>query len=542
MKTVGLIHARLDRSPIGTASRLTESLCDVPVLTRTLRRVDQAKRLDEIVVVCPKDQFDSVRGLIDRSRVELHIFDGPEFPAHGVVPTTRKWALDSWRGGLGNTCFFDEHVHPALGLTIARQHGADAVAFISAESPLIDPSLIDAMVMHQEKNSDAKMVFAQTPPGLSATVITSGLLDELVQTGLMPGWINAYRPDQPKPDMINQSVCYHVSQFVQNAAGRLCSDTRRGFERLARLISLLGDNCSTEQIVRGWNDIRKSESEPWPREIQIECTTDDPHEQTVLRPRGTLVGRRGPIPLELFDKIVSEAVAYDDVVLVLGGFGDPLRHPQFAELLDLCKRAKVLGVAIRTTGVDLSPDRIQAIVKLPVDVVQLMIDAMSAVQYEQLHGCREFDRVEENVRALLAAIHEQSTPVPIVTASLVKARQTFDDLDPFFDHWMRSSGWAILEGYSHYAHQMPDHSVTTMTPPCRVPCKQIRHRCTILADGTVVGCDQDFKGLYAAGRIGEQSLAEIWNGPAMQTLRGGHLRGDYTCHPLCAQCDEWHRP
>ncbi len=542
MKIVGIIQANLTTSPLGTASRLADKLCGVPVLTRTLRRVCSAERLDDIIVVCPAGQYEAVCKLADFQAVQVRKFDGPDYVAQSTVRVARKWAIESWRGGMGNTCFFDEHTNPALCLAVAGQFAADAVVSIAAEAPLIDPHMIDDMVGHFEKEAGtAKMVFAQCPPGLSPALFTPLLLEEVSKAGMSPGWVNSYRPDQPQRDMINVPACYRPPMSIQTATGRLTSDTRRGFELLQRLVGETDGDSWAETICEKLASIRSTEHLTMPREIQVELTTDDQLADTILRPRGAIVGQRGPLDGTIFQRLLEEVSEYDDTLIVLGGFGEPLLHPQFEEILRACREANIFGLAVRTNGMVLDERTSRALLEYDVDVVQVLLDANDPESYRKVHGFDGWDTVTQNMESLNQMRQSSKKINPIVVPSVVKARETFDRLEAFYDKWLCYSGWAVIEGYSCHAGLVEDRRVMSMAPPQRQPCRQLRDRCTVLSDGQVVGCDQDFQGRYVIGNLKDQSLARIWRGQRMQALRAAHRQGRYSGHPMCQMCDEWHR-
>ena len=102
--------------------------------------------------------------------------------------------------------------------------------------------------------------------------------------------------------------------------------------------------------------------------------------------------------------------------------------------------------------------------------------------------------------------------------------------------------WATLIGFNRYGDALPDHSVIDMTPATRTPCRRIRTRCTVLADGRVLACDQDYAAARPIGSVREKTLAELWTGPAMSALREQHACGRFEDDSLCAACTEWHRP
>src|SRR5262245_42714250 len=263
------MYADLERSPLGTASRLSEPLAGEPVLDRSLRRVLAAGHIDVVVVAAPAGQAQRVRDLVGGAQVHVRTFDGPPHPAAAVVVAARKWSLDSWRGGLGGTCFFDEHTHPGLCLAAAAEFGADRVITVPAEAPLLDPRALDALVVQmRDAGDEAGVVFAQAPPGTVGTVFSTNLLHDAAQAGAAPGWFNAYKPDRPRADLTTTACCWRLPLAVEHTTGRLTSDTRRGFERLCRLLAG-GEPQSLDETCARWRALGRAHPEILPREIDL---------------------------------------------------------------------------------------------------------------------------------------------------------------------------------------------------------------------------------------------------------------------------------
>jgi radical SAM protein with 4Fe4S-binding SPASM domain len=451
--------------------------------------------------------------------------------------------LHSWRGGLGNTCFFDEHTHPPLCASIAEQLDAEAVVTLSADSPLISTHLIDGMLEHFAEAlalDETRMVFAQAPPGLAPTVFHRELLNDISASNVPAGWINAYRPDNPRADMITTSACYRLPLEVQHATGRLTSDTRRGFELLQSLHRT--SNSDDLAALCRESTARAVAPEPLPRELHIELCTDDPLPDTTLRPRGPRVPQRAPMTLDLLERCVSEAAAYDDTLVVLGGFGEPLSHPRFIQVLETLRQYPVYGVAVRSSAVNMTTAVAHALVEHDIDIFQALIDAATPQQYAEVHGMDAYGAALAGIEMLIAARRSAGRPNPNILPTLTKATTTLHEMDRFFDHWTSTSGWAVIEGFSHHAGLLPDLGVMSMAPPRRRPCRQLRHRCTILSNGDMTACDQDYCGRYVLGNLEQHTLAELWQGERMTALRRAHDDEDYTAHPMCAQCEEWQRP
>jgi hypothetical protein len=84
--------------------------------------------------------------------------------------------------------------------------------------------------------------------------------------------------------------------------------------------------------------------------------------------------------------------------------------------------------------------------------------------------------------------------------------------------------------------------IVSMAPPKRTPCRRLFRRMTVLADGTVPSCEDDIAAGQVVGDARPAGIAALWCGDRFEDLRRAHLNGDLNEWPLCAPCDEWHRP
>ena len=121
----------------------------------------------------------------------------------------------------------------------------------------------------------------------------------------------------------------------------------------------------------------------------------------------------------LFDRLIEELSARDDMRVVLGGFGDPLQHPQFIDFVAVCRRAGILGLTVRTPAVTLDAPAIDALIQADVDVLNVLLDANSSDVYRHLHGADCFDRVVANVDQFLARSHEAGRATPLLVCEMM---------------------------------------------------------------------------------------------------------------------------
>ena len=553
MKFIAALDADLDTTPLGTASRAAERVGDDTVLGRTVRRLSRSKRLQCVYVLVPPDQYARACALLEGTPAVVRQHEAGLAPYGRLVRVARKWSLDGWRGGIGGASAMDEYTHPRPLAGLARQESADAVLCVPPACPLVDPDLADAMIEHFCTVSDeTRMTFALAPPGLTGTIFQTALLAEMADKNIPPGWTMSYKPDAPTIDLTARKCCFQTPEALRHAAGRMIADTRRSIERVRRCLASHPD--PNAETVGRWLTQDEAEHVPaLPREVEIELTTEDQLASTILRPRGACVGRRGPIEVDVVRRIAVDLAGYDDSLVVLGGFGEPLLHPAFEDALRALSDAGVYGVALRTNGIALTDEAIEAIIRHHVDVVTVTLDATNPDTYARVHGSDAFDTVVRNIERLVSAREGKPadgpvrppTVAPLVVAEMVKCRETLSEMEAFFDGWIRNVGWAVLVGYNHYGGRLEDRSVVDMTPPNRTPCRRVCTRCLVTANADVLLCDQDFTAESPAGGlggVGGATLAEIWRGSAFVAARDAHARGAYEDLRLCGRCQEWHRP
>jgi len=545
MKVIAVIHADLAVSPIGTPSRLRDDLAGQPVLRRTAERVLRIEGLDSVHVTAPQEQADGIRRMLAGLEIAVHGTSAPP-PAHQqLVRLARKPALDNWRGGIGGACWFDESIHPPVLLALAQQLAAEAVMVVPAHAALLNPALSSEMLKHfRQVGTDTRFVFAQAPPGLLPLFCTTELLAELAQIGYPPGSLLAYRPDNPFPDLTTRPNCYQTPTDVASASGRLLADTAEGLATCRAAVESLADGLDDAATLCRWlKRYRRSRVPDLPAEVEIELTTETATPDNLLRPAGRRLDRRGTMELAMLEKLLAEIAARDDVFVTYGGFGDPLLHPQWPEAIRAARQAGIFGLAVHCSAAALVRTGPEAVMADPPDILLVWLDAGSPQTYWQVTGSDGFERAVEALLAVEAMRRQRNQIAPLVVPGLCKSTANVHELEGFFDFWTERVGSCVIAGYSDRAGQMPQAQVADMAPPRREPCRRLNRSLMVLADGTAVACDQDFKGLCPVGHIERQTVAEIWKGPILSAMRQAHARADYaSAGKLCSACREWHRP
>jgi len=458
VKTIAVLNADLVQSPLATPSRLAREMNGVPILAQTVSRVLKIHSVEGVYVLCPTDQRDRCARILTGMNVTVCQHDAGPPPWATLVRTARKWSLDAWRGGIGGATCFDEYTDARLIAGLLETTSADAVLSLPPAAMLFDPALGEKIIAHRKKISDeAKMSFVQAPPGLTAILLDSDVVGELAEKRLPVGTIFGYKPQAPQKDMIFEPCCCPTPADLRFATGRLIADTDRAVERISRILS---SGCSADAETMGRHLIERDErgSEPFPYEVEIELTTDDPYPANLLRPRGKKVPPRGPIPVDCICKVADELAERDDALCVLAGFGDPLRHPQLPAILDALRPAPgggVYGLAVVTAGVDLTDNVINLLISHRVDVVSVTLDAWTPETYQALQSpggetSARLDVVLEKLDRLASLRADRRSVAPLVVPTFCKSRENLHEMDAFMmvgcNDWgsCRSPGLIIM--------------------------------------------------------------------------------------------------
>ncbi|QOV88980.1 hypothetical protein IPV69_22570 [Humisphaera borealis] len=534
---VSLLHER------ATENSATRQFRGEPVLAWTLRRVRRCDAVGAIALLCWDDQAPAVRPIAEAAGAEV-ISQGARqaCPAMDAVSAARRWA-DGWRGGPLGTSSFDAGFHPAAVKAVAEQWNAQAVLLVDPAAALVDPALLSAVITQFDAKPAAEFVFTPAATGLGAMLLPRALVDRLAAANSHPGRLLHYFPDQVSREPIAQDGCAATPTTVARSVHRYTLTSQR---QIARVESATADlngqlvGTDAESIVARMAAGAQSgvPGGDLPREVVLELTTRR-DSRPIFSPAGSAATDRPDLPLDVARRLIDEMAALDDTRLTLAGVGDPLLH---ADCIEVIRHAAGHGIAVNVETDLLSGDgeRIAALAESPADLVSIHLPALAAQTYAQVMGVDAYALALGNVQGLVSRRAALNRGTPLVIPLFTKCRQNLQEMEPWYDQWLRAVGSAVILGPSTFAGLIPDVAVADMSPPLRVPCRRLRERLAVLSDGCFTTCEQDVAGRQVQGRTGDDALSHIWQSK-FAALRNLHADGRLEELAVCAKCKEWHR-
>lgn len=227
--------------------------------------------------------------------------------------------------------------------------------------------------------------------------------------------------------------------------------------------------------------------------------------------------------------------------LILHGYGEPLLDKKIVERVASCTR-RGIPTYFSCVPANLTLERAEAVMAAGLAVFKFSMDALSDEMQKKIRGERnDFDRSFATILDIIALKRAKGyrtllVPTMIALAQDEAARamhRRFLELWAGYDVWAyvksQDNRWyheedAGLENRSHYQSQYCEYPWTSLT---------------VMADGSVVPCTQDYNAEMVLGNVNEASLEEIWNGQRYRDLREWHVTGGFPAGHKCqGRCDQ----
>lgn len=274
-----------------------------------------------------------------------------------------------------------------------------------------------------------------------------------------------------------------------------------------------------------------------PHEIDIEVTSNCDAD-CIMCPRKAMRRKVGPMDLNLFRKIVDEAVALDVQELHLNGYGEISVLRNYQEYISYIRqKSRSIKININTNGMRMSEEMSRFYVASKVNTVNVTIDGATAETFESIRRHLKLDVVEGNVKRLIQIRNQSRKKYPMVTVHLIGMPQNIHEAEMFLEKW---NGVADRIGISGLVSRIGSIAFAKIDNPKweKTPCFLLWRQMPVWSDGTVALCCDDWDGKAPQGNLSNSTIKEIWTSKKRAGLRKVHLSANAAKIPLCANCKQ----
>jgi radical SAM protein with 4Fe4S-binding SPASM domain len=276
----------------------------------------------------------------------------------------------------------------------------------------------------------------------------------------------------------------------------------------------------------------------WPLHMQFEWTNYC-NLRCPVCPVGTGTLNRPAQALDpsLFAQIMDEVGPYL-LTASLWVWGESLLHPRLPEMLRIARRHPVLTL-LSTNGFGLDNPRIQdALLDAPPTHLIVAIDGLTDETNSHYRPGAKLGTVLEGVRQLAERKRRSGAKLPVLHMRYIVMKQNQHEVAEVEDFARRHAFEMLtLRSLSIIDDDKADEMVAELLPDTserraysyrdgkRVRrndfiCQQPFWFPSVLADGTVVACEQDFNAQHAMGRVTtSRSFGEVWRSNQAREVR-----------------------
>lgn len=243
------------------------------------------------------------------------------------------------------------------------------------------------------------------------------------------------------------------------------------------------------------------------------------------------------LDLKLFEKIINEISCHDVDLIRFTGDGEPLLHKNILEMIAFAKSKTKAKINLTTNGLLLSDKISKFLLNLPIDFIDVSIDAHTENTYKQIRRGGDFNKLLSNVDRLIKLKSEANSPAKIMV-NMIGQVLVKDEIEDFRGYWSKKVDYVLIRNL-HTANNYLKESICAEDDLNRYPCPHLYKRITIDFSGNVKFCAHDWFDRSIVGNLRKDSIAGLWNGPKYKALRVFHERKEFRKIALCDKCQDW---
>lgn len=237
--------------------------------------------------------------------------------------------------------------------------------------------------------------------------------------------------------------------------------------------------------------------------------------------------------LGLYKKIVDEVALHPHATVRLHSVGEPLLWEGLGEIPGVHPRSVRAWIFTSAVTTD---KRLLELLCESIRIIEVSVNSTDPLDYRATKGVNAFDLVSDNIRFMHEFIQKRGLPTRLIV-SRVQSRDPVTD-EAFVSFW-KSTGWvqdAFVRSYHTY-NGLLDEQTQAVQQPRHQACLVHWNRFNISVEGCAVVCFNElfkdgFDPALVYGDVKRQTIAEIWHGELVGSVRRAELSQDYTQIPM----------
>ena len=254
--------------------------------------------------------------------------------------------------------------------------------------------------------------------------------------------------------------------------------------------------------------------------------------------------RKAALDLTTIKKLMVEGRRHGLPAAMLGMGSEAMVYKDIRAAIEIVQDSGVMDVFFATNGILLGEDMARFLVERQVARCWVSLDAATPETYVKIRGKDVLPKIEANLLRLIRIKDERGSRLPDVRVSFVVQDENRHERAAFVEKWRDRADHVDFQNLSDFSHiaeiaktgdapsaPPPPPGVDLAKPFCPYPFESLN----VWSDGRVTPCCCFYGRDLVVGRVQEQTLKQIWDGPQMAAVRD-QFRGQAPLSPTCRVC------
>ncbi len=212
--------------------------------------------------------------------------------------------------------------------------------------------------------------------------------------------------------------------------------------------------------------------------------------------------------------------------------GEPLLHKELGRFITYAKKKGIIDVFFNTNAVLLTEEKAKMLIDSGLDRITISFEGFEKTLYERNRVGAKFDEVVANVERLRNLREKACSTRPKIRVQAVLIPELKDSLGEFVSYWE--------DKVDQVSYNEMEPSVDTVNNKIKNInsswiCPFPYQRMTIMWDGMITACKNDYFGKLSLGNIDSTSIQKCWT-ISLNTLRKQHKEGRAHEIEACTEC------
>ena len=226
--------------------------------------------------------------------------------------------------------------------------------------------------------------------------------------------------------------------------------------------------------------------------------------------------------------------------LILHGYGEPLLDPSIIWRVQACTDRNI-PTYFSCVAANINLSKMIALMKAGLDIIKFSIDSLTDEGQKLIRGKKNnFYKSFETIKEILEykQLHpEIKTEIVVTMISFSKEENAYHEQKQFMNLWKQYPVYAYVKSQDNRWYYKENKNFKNQSHYEKQYCAFAWSSLSVLSNGDVVPCTQDYNAEMRMGNITKQSLKDIWNNDKYQEFRQYHITGKsnntYKCMKQC---------